>query len=56
MLVNHPYHRLLLHNGFLPIRRIVSPAFTDHGNTKDYGFMHDPHARMHIMLGDTDHI
>ena len=56
MLVNHPYHRLLLHNGFLPIRRIVRPAFTDHGNTKDYGFMHDPHARIHIMLGDTDHI
>ncbi|MCA9847884.1 MAG: hypothetical protein KC472_07915, partial [Dehalococcoidia bacterium] len=42
MLEHHPYHRLLLHSGFMPIRRIVTPAFTDHGNTRDYGFIHDP--------------
>ncbi|MCB9484186.1 MAG: hypothetical protein H6674_04735 [Dehalococcoidia bacterium] len=56
MLEHHPYHRLLLHSGFMPIRRIVTPAFTDHGNTRDYGFIHDPQARMHIMLGDSDHV
>jgi len=56
MVENHPYHRLLLHNGFMPVRRIVVPAFTDYGNTKDYGFLHDPRAPLHIMLGDTDHI
>ena len=56
MVEHHPYHRLLLHSGFLPVRRIVVPAFTDHGNTRDYGFLHDPHAPLHIMLGDTDHI
>lgn len=56
MLEHHPYHRLLLHAGFIPVRRIVTPAFTDHGNTRDFGFMHDPHAPIHLMLGDTDHI
>lgn len=56
MLEHHPYHRLLLHSGFMPIRRIVTPAFTDHGNTRDYGFIHDPRARMHIVLGDSDHV
>ncbi len=56
MLQNHPYHRLLLHHGFMPVRRIVTPAFQDYGNTRDYGFMHDPQARIHIMLGDTDHV
>ncbi|MGE3961909.1 MAG: hypothetical protein AB7F65_09540 [Dehalococcoidia bacterium] len=56
MLEHHPYHRLLLHHAFLPVRRIVVPAFRDYGNTRDYGFMHDPQARMHLMLGDTDHV
>lgn len=56
MLEHHPYHPLLLHNGFLPVRRIVAPAFVDYGNTEDYGFLRDPHASLHIMLGDTDHI
>lgn len=56
MMEHHPYHRLLLHSGFLPVRRIVIPGFKERSNPRDFGFIDDPHARIHLMLGDTDHI
>lgn len=56
MIENHPYHRLLLHSGFIPIRRIVKPGYQDMHGTSNYGFLSQPHARIHLMLGDTDHI
>lgn len=57
MMEHHPYHRLLLHHGFVPVRRIVEATFEHRGNEHDlYTFVRDPWAPIHLMLGDTDHV
>lgn len=55
MVERHPYHRLLLHHGFIPVRRIVEPTYESR-TTPVQSFLTDPDAAVHLMLGDTDHL
>lgn len=57
MMRHHPYHRLLVHSGFVLNRGIVEPGY-DSKNMPgtELEFLSDPHARVHIVMGDTDHV
>ncbi len=57
MMRNHPYHRLLVHSGFQLQRGIVEPGYDAKKiDPAELEFLQDPQARVHIMLGDTDHV
>ena len=57
MMDAHPYHHLLTHNGFLPNRRIVLPGFRlSRLQPEAAAVLSDPACRVHLMLGDSDHV
>jgi len=57
MVQSHPYHELLRRHLFLPVRNIVSPGYTVNKIApSEIEFLDEPGARIHLMIGDSDHI
>ncbi|MCK9485668.1 MAG: hypothetical protein M0R73_03055 [Dehalococcoidia bacterium] len=57
MMRHHPYHRLLVHAGFMQNQSIVEPGYeAKHMDPVELEFLADPQARVHIVIGDTDHV
>jgi hypothetical protein len=57
MMRSHPHYDLLRRAGFVPVRSIVIPGYRARTMDKsELAFLDDPGARVHVMLGDSDHI
>jgi len=58
MIREHPYETILADQGFVRVRTSTKPVFHARpgSDTEELAFLRDPSARIHLMLGDSDHV
>jgi hypothetical protein len=57
MLKRHPYYESVRRLGFVPVRGVVLPGFKARAmDPAALDFLRSPDARVHLVLGDSDHV
>jgi len=58
MVSGHPYAELLSDHGFLRVRTTAQAVFDTNArtNAEELAFLGEPSTRVHLMLGDSDHV
>jgi hypothetical protein len=53
----HPYYPVVQQHGFIRVHNVVVPSFGPaSGDPAEIAFLRDPSARVHLALGDSDHV